>query len=214
MQSQADLSQALSVGLAQMRVSADAMQVERLVAWLRLLEHWNRTFNLTAIPPARRVEQLVLPSAGVVAYLRPGSVADIGSGAGVPGIVLAILAPDHDYVLLDSNGKKTRFLRHCQMEIGLENVSVIRQRVECLDGVAFDTIVSRYFADLARFFNLTRSLAHTRTRWLAMKGSDVLDEIKRMPRGQAEWRLHRLKVPDARAFSLVEIECLEQDSNG
>ena len=214
MQSQADLSQALSTGLARMRVPADAVQVERLVAWLRLLEHWSRAFNLTAVPAARRVERLVLPSAGVAAHLRPGSVVDVGSGAGVPGIALAILAPGNDYVLLDSNGKKTRFLKHCQMEIGLENVSVVRERVEKLDGIVFDTIVSRCFAELAGFFDLTRHLAHTRTRRLALKGGDVTDELKRMPRDRAQWRLHRLRVPGSQSFSLVEIECRGRETGG
>lgn len=186
---------ALLDDLARLGVRADSAQAGRLLAWLALLDRWNRAFNLTAVPSAQRVAKLVLMSAAVVPRLGPGSVLDVGSGAGVPGVPLAILAPGNGYTLIDSNGKKTRFLEQCRMELGLDNVRVVRARVEDFDGGAFDTIVSRAFAELGVFLSATRHLAHEGTRRIAFKGAGAVDEARRLSPDKAEWQLHRLQVP-------------------
>ena len=186
---------ALSDGLMRLDVRADAAQVDCLLAWLALLDRWNRAFNLTAIPPGERVARLVLMSAAVIPRLAPGSVLDVGSGAGVPGVPLAILAPGNGYTLIDSNGKKTRFLEQCRMELGLENVRVVRARVEAFDGGAFDTIVSRAFAELGAFLAATRHLTRVGTRRIAFKGAGAVDEARRLPPDKAKWQLHRLRIP-------------------
>lgn len=188
-------SGALAASLVQIGVPADAAQVKRLGAWLTLLDQWNRAFNLTAISAARRVSQLVLLSAAAIVHLRPGRIIDVGSGAGVPGVVLAILAPGNDYTLIDSNGKKTRFLKQCQIELGLDNVSVAHARVEDFGGVVFDTVISRSFARLAVFLELTRHLAHSRTRWLSFKGREASSAIRSLQLDNAGWQLYPLQVP-------------------
>lgn len=190
-----------------LNVRADAAQIERLLAWLHLLERWNGTFNLTAIPVAQRIEQLVLMSAAVIPHLRTGRVLDVGSGAGVPGIPLAVLAPGNDYTLIDSNGKKTRFLEQCRLELELDNVRVVRARVEAFESAPFDTVIARAFAGLDAFFDATRHLAHARTRWLAFKGAAAVDEVQHLPPDRAEWQLHRLQVPGlSRPASLVVVQ--------
>lgn len=201
-------------GLAELGIVAHAAQIETLLAWLRLLRRWNRAFNLTAIPPARQPAELVLTSAAAVAHLNTGRILDVGSGAGVPGIPLAILAPDNGYTLLDGNGKKTRFLKQCRAELGLENVTVEQARVETYESAPFDTIVARAFANLPVFFDATRRLSHAGTRWLAFKGGGAENEVQHLPRDRAKWRLHGLRIPGqlpggAGTASLVIIQTKE-----
>ncbi len=202
--SETGLPAVLSEGLAQLEVSADAAQVERLFAWLQLLERWNGAFNLTAVPAAERVAKLALMSAAAVPYLPTGSLLDVGSGAGVPGIPLAILAPGNDCTLMDSSGKKTRFLEQCRLELGLDNVCIVHARVEAFEGAAFDTIAARAFAGLGAFLGATRHLAHADTNWLAFKGDAAADEVQHLPPDRAKWQLHRLHIPGLdRPTSLV-----------
>ena len=197
----------LTAQLARLEVSADIAQAERLLAWLVLLDRWNRTFNLTAISAVQRVAQLVLMSAAVIPHLKAGDVLDVGSGAGVPGVVLAILVPDNRYTLLDSNGKKTRFLEQCQAELALDNVRVVRERVERFEGAAFDTIAARAFSGLGMFFSATCHLARPGTRWLTFKGAAAADEVRHLPPDRTKCRLHSLHVPGVdRPASLVTIE--------
>ncbi len=201
------LADGLAGGLAQLGVPADAAQCERLHAWLRLLERWNSAFNLTAVPAGERVAKLVLTSAAAIPHLQTGSLLDVGSGAGVPGIPLAILMPGSDCTLIDSSGKKTRFLEQCRLELGLDNVQVVRARVEAFDRAAFDTIVARAFARLDIFFGATRHLAHADTRWLTFKGAAVADEVQHLPPDRAKWQLHRLQVPGLeQPVSLVALQ--------
>ena len=196
-------TRALPDGLARLNLPAGPEQIERLHGWLDLLARWGRAFNLTAIPAAQRIPQLVLMSAAVVPHLKAGHVLDVGSGAGVPGIPLAILAPGNDYTLLDSNGKKTRFLEQCRLELGLGNVRVARVRVEVFESAPFDTIVARAFTGLEAFLAATRHLAHASTRRLAFTGAAVSDKVQHPPPDRAKWRLHRLEIPGGQPATLA-----------
>ena len=193
--------------LAHLDIVPDTGQLERLSAWLQLLECWGTAFNLTAIPPDERVSRLILMSAAAIPYLKTGKVLDVGSGAGVPGIPLAILSPGNTYTLIDSNGKKTRFLKQCRMELGLDNVRVVRARVEAFDEGAFDVIISRAFAGVGVFLTGTRHLARAGTRWLTFKNPATAHEMQHLPLNRAKWRMHLLQVPGLnQPVSLVAIE--------
>ena len=190
-----DTPDGLSSGLACLGVRADTAQIKQLHAWLQLLDRWNGAFNLTAIPAEQRAAQFGLMSAAAIEYLKAGSVIDVGSGAGVPGVTLAILAQENDYTLIDSNAKKTRFLEQCRMELGLDNVRVVHARVEDFEGAAFDTIISRAFAGVSEFLDKTRHLAHAETEWLSFKGAGALNEAQHLSADRAKWQLHRLQIP-------------------
>ncbi|MCF7982883.1 MAG: 16S rRNA (guanine(527)-N(7))-methyltransferase RsmG [Thiohalocapsa sp.] len=172
----APLRRRLDLGLAQMDTSiADALDGDardRLIAFVLLLERWNRSFNLTAVrDPADMVPRHLLDSLSVLPWLRRGPVLDAGTGAGLPGIPLAIALPGLDFTLLDSNGKKTRFVRQAVMALGLGNVQVVQSRLEAYrPEQKFATIVARAVASLAALRDACAHLGATDARLLALKG--------------------------------------------
>ena len=152
---------------------------EPFVQYLALLVQWNRAYNLTAI---RDVEEMVsrhiLDSLAIIPYLRGNRWLDVGTGPGLPGIPLALAHPDARLALLDSNGKKTRFLREVVRNLSLDHVDVIESRVESYHPTrAFDTVVSRAFSALEPMVEKTQHLIDTRGLWLAMKGRVPEDEL-------------------------------------
>lgn len=143
-----------------------------LLLYLNLLEKWNKSYNLTAI---RDIDHMVtrhlLDSLAISPWVRGTRLLDIGSGAGLPGIPLAITRPELTVVLLDSNGKKTRFLNEVKRVLALSNVEVVQTRVENYHPtLAFDTLTSRAFSELAQMLKWTRHLIGKDGLWLAMKG--------------------------------------------
>jgi 16S rRNA (guanine527-N7)-methyltransferase len=154
---------------------------QKLVHYIQLIARWNKAFNLTAI---RDVEEMVskhlLDSLVVQPYLEGSLVLDVGSGAGLPGIPFAITSPDKHFVLLDSNGKKTRFLTQAKIDLKLDNVEIVHQRVQdyhpARDGhrIYFDVITARAYATTTEILNSTSHLQDERTRILVMQGR--LDE--------------------------------------
>lgn len=189
----------LSRGAEELGVALSARQHEQLLAYLALLIKWNKAYNLTAVRnPDEMVSRHLLDSLSVVPYVSEGGQRwlDVGSGGGMPGVPLAILFPEPSFTLLDSNGKKTRFLTQVKLELGLANLEVVHARVEQFQpAVAFDGITSRAFSSLQDFANWTRHLGGCDTRWLAMKGVQPDDELQALP---ADFRLeacHVLKVP-------------------
>lgn len=177
-------------------VVADA-DLPRLVRYLELLAEWNVAYNLTAVrDPAAMVARHVLDSLVVVPYLGGERVLDVGTGAGLPGIPLAIACPQRRFTLLDSNGKKTRFVTHAALTLGLANVEVVKSRVEDYRPPApFDTVISRAFAALADFAAAAGRHLAPGGRLLAMKGAWPQDEMAALP---ADWRVsavHPLAVP-------------------
>ncbi len=208
-----DAAASLRRGLAELGLQACGAQIETLLAWLRLLEKWNRAYNLTAVRKLPdMIPRLVLNSAAAVPHLRGREILDVGSGAGIPGIVLAVLAPERRYTLLDSNGKKTRFLEHCRMSLPLDNVTVVHRRAETFaPATGFDTIISRAFAALAGFTEATRHLGRPGALWLALKGRVPAAEFQEIEHNQAKYDIkcssRPLQIPDtSRPATLVSIE--------
>jgi len=189
----------LNKGAVELSVELSAQQHEQLLAYLALLIKWNKAYNLTAVrDPNEMVSRHLLDSLSVVPFVTEAgdNWLDVGSGGGMPGIPLAILFPERQFTLLDSNGKKTRFLTQVKLELKLANLQVIHSRVEEFrPEQPFSGICSRAFSSLEDFSNRTRHLGSGDTRWLAMKGVHPDDELQALP---ADFRLtatHVLKVP-------------------
>jgi len=186
-------------GARELGVDLIEQQQTQLLAYLALLIKWNKAYNLTAVrDPDEMVSRHLLDSLSVVPFVAEvgDNWLDVGSGGGMPGIPLAILFPERRFTLLDSNGKKTRFLTQVKLELKLANLEVIHSRVEAFTPEQpFNGICSRAFSSLEDFSNWTRHLGDGNTQWLAMKGVHPDDELQALP---ADFRLtatHVLKVP-------------------
>lgn len=186
-------------GAKQLGIEIDPARQDKLLAYLELLIKWNKAYNLTAVrDPDEMISRHLLDSLSVVSFVAEGGEnwLDVGSGGGMPGIPLAIMFPQLHFTVLDSNGKKTRFLTQVKIELQLDNLDVMHSRVEDFKTERpFDGICSRAFSSLADFANLTRHLGETQTRWLAMKGLHPDDELQELP---ADFRLcgsNVLRVP-------------------
>lgn len=190
----------LARGIQTLGLDIDAATQQRLLDYLALLAKWNKAYNLTAV---RDVDEMVsrhlLDSLSIVAQFKAAGGErwlDVGSGGGMPGIPLAILFPAKSLTLLDSNGKKTRFLTQVKLELKLDNLQVIHSRVEAFQPEQpFNGIVSRAFSSLEDFTNWTRHLGDTRTNWLAMKGVHPSDELAALPEDFRVEAEHALAVP-------------------
>ena len=189
----------LSRGAEELGVSLDEPGKQQLLAYLALLIKWNKAYNLTAVRnPDEMVSRHLLDSLSVAPFVAEGGNRwlDVGSGGGMPGIPLAILFPDRQFTLLDSNGKKTRFLTQVKLELGLANLEVIHSRVEQYHPEQpFHGITSRAFSSLADFTGWTRHLGDVETRWLAMKGVQPDDELQALPDDFSLRSCEVLKVP-------------------
>lgn len=207
----------LEQGMAELGLVADASVADRLLAFLALLERWNRAYNLTAVRnPKVMVSRHLLDSLAVLPFLKGSRVADIGTGAGLPGIPLALASPECRFVLLDSNGKKTRFVSQAVLELGLDNVEVVRARVEDYrPEEGFDTVVCRAFAEVAGFLATAGHLLQPGARALLMKGAYPHGELAGLPAGVALRTVHPLNVPGLDAERhLVELIAVPEDSAG
>lgn len=174
------LRQQLNQGAAELQITLSAEQLDALMQYLGLLQKWNRAYNLTAIRDAQRMVGLhLLDSLAVHPYVQDvNNIIDVGTGPGLPGIVLAIMNPHKRFTLLDSNGKKTRFLFQARTALGLDNVTIVNDRVEAYHpSEPFDMIVSRAFASLADMTRWCRHLRAVDGCFLAMKGQYPDDEI-------------------------------------
>ncbi len=162
----------LITGLESLDLPLDKDKIEQLMCFIKLLEKWNKAYNLTSI---RNTEDMVrlhlLDSLAIIPFIEGKHVIDIGTGAGLPGIPLAIYLPSIDFTLLDSNAKKTRFVQQVILELKLKNVSVCHNRVErYLPEVSFNTVITRAFASLSDIVKLTGHLLSKNGIILAMKG--------------------------------------------
>jgi 16S rRNA (guanine527-N7)-methyltransferase len=173
----------LDQGLAGLNLDLPAPSRDQLMALLRLLTQWNRTYNLTALrSPAQQVAGHLLDSLAVLTHLPPGRLIDVGTGAGFPGLPLAIARPDTPHALLDSNLKKTRFVQHAALTLDLRNVEVVRQRAEQYQPqAAFPVVVTRAFAPLPRLLRLIGHLCAPGGRLLALKGPAAASELTELP---------------------------------
>ncbi|MFD2645943.1 16S rRNA (guanine(527)-N(7))-methyltransferase RsmG [Pseudomonas japonica] len=173
----------LSTGARQLGLELTGEQLEQLLAYLALLIKWNKAYNLTAVrDPDEMVSRHLLDSLSVMAFIHGPRWLDVGSGGGMPGIPLSILHPDKQVTVLDSNGKKTRFLTQVKLELKLDNLTVIHKRVEEFQPAQpFTGIISRAFSSMENFTNWTRHLGDSQTQWLAMKGLHPADELVALP---------------------------------
>ena len=172
-----------------------AAEVGSLLAYLELLIHWNRTYNLTAVrEPGAIVTRHLLDSLSVLPWIRGPRLLDAGSGAGLPGIPLAIARPDLAVTLLDGAGKKTRFQNHVRRRLGLRNVRAVQGRLEDYrPDPAPDEVISRAFASLSSFATAARHLSAPRL--LAMKGRYPADELDALPPWVGVDAVKKLQVP-------------------
>ena len=195
-------------GARALALELDDAQLAKLVAHLDLLDDWNTRMNLTAIRdrPSQLTKHL-LDSLTVLPYLQGGRIADVGSGAGFPGIPLAIVAPGRHFSLIESTGKKCRFLEHVRDALGLANVEVVQSRAESYKPeVRFDTVLARAVGPVADLVKVAGPLVVGGGRLLAMKGRYPTDELAARLSGWKVAAVHPLTVPGlAEERHLVEL---------
>ena len=172
-----------------------ASHADKLLAFVTLISKWNRVYNLTAVrEPAKMLTHHVLDSVAVAPHIGEASLLDIGSGAGLPGIPLAIVSPHRHVTLLDSNQKKSAFQRQAIIELGLDNVEVVNARVEAWQAPrVFGVVISRAFAELARFVSVAARFCAPDGVLAAMKGAHTHDELELA--GIRDARVIALNVP-------------------
>ncbi|MFM2408861.1 MAG: ribosomal small subunit methyltransferase [Pseudomonadota bacterium] len=203
----------LSLGARELGVSLTPEQHRLLSAYVALLHKWNKVYNLTAIrDPQQMIAHHLLDSLAVLPHLWAGRWLDVGCGAGLPGMVLAIMRPDWTFTLLDSNSKKTGFVQQAVIELGLQNVTVRCARVEDLQGELFDGIISRAFTELGDFLQISQHLLVNDGRWAAMKGW-AEKELQAVPATCRIDTVQILQVPGLTAArSLVVVSKREGDA--
>lgn len=187
----------LRQGCEQLQLSVDALQLEQLLGYLALLSKWNQAYNLTAVrDETQMVTRHLLDSLAIANHLSGQRLIDVGTGGGLPGVPMAILFPEREFHLLDSNGKKTRFLFQVKTALGLDNMTVNQARVETFRADApFDTVLSRAFASLQDMVRDCRHLLNAGGRFLAMKGVHPTAELEAVSRDYAVVAVYPLTVP-------------------
>lgn len=185
-------------GLEALRLKLGDNQIKQLMQYLFALYKWNGTYNLTAIrDPIDMVDKHILDSLATFPILEKENLvtlADVGTGGGLPGIPLAIASPKWSVTLIDSNSKKTGFLKHVQLITGLENIAVVTARAESLD-TTFDAIISRAFSSLKDMAELTKTAQREDTVLWAMKGKIPHQELPDLPKPYRVCASHLLTVP-------------------
>lgn len=182
-----------------MGVGCTAQQIESLLAFLAMLGRWNKTYNLTAVrDPLEMLRLHVLDSAAIHHHIQgASSIIDVGSGAGLPGIPLAILNPQKQFTLLDSNGKKTRFIFQAIAELGLPNAQEVNQRVEQYQPeTAFDWVTSRAFSSLPKMLKQCDHLVAEEGYFLAMKGKKPHLELSQITKAYKVVGVSKIVVPN------------------
>jgi 16S rRNA (guanine527-N7)-methyltransferase len=187
----------LVAGARELGVNLDDSAAAALLRLLDELARWNRAYNLTAITDrGQMLTHHLLDSLSVAPFVQGSTLADVGTGAGFPGLPLALIAPQRRCVLMDSNGKKQRFVAHAARALGLANVEALHARVEAVRPLQpFDTVVARAFAALPQMLQWVAPLCGPRTRVLAMKGRLPASEIAAVGPGWAIERTVALPVP-------------------
>lgn len=189
----------LNKQLALLGLSLDESVIEQLLAYHALLIKWNKTYNLTAVrDPIEMINRHIIDSLSVLSFIDKAglkNIVDVGSGAGLPGVLLAICRPQLAVTSIDSNGKKTRFQNQVKIELGLKNLDIIRGRAEDCKHSSFEAVISRAFASLTDMLKLTDHLCAEKGVFLAMKALNSEHEISQLPVGYALIANHALTVP-------------------
>lgn len=207
----ADLEDKITVALKQAGHKANSEMIYNLAEYLRLMSLWTRAYNLTSVrDPVQMISRHLLDSLSIMPYLQGQYFLDVGTGAGLPGIPLSILNPDREFTLLDSNGKKARFLNQVVSELNLHNVCVEKERAEDFyPGIEFDCILSRAFSSVREKILNTRHLCAPNGQFLAMKGIYPAAELNDLPSGFTVKAVHPLDVPGLEGErTLVIVEAL------
>jgi 16S rRNA (guanine527-N7)-methyltransferase len=188
-------------GVLQLGLHLDELQIARLLDYLDLIQKWNKVYNLTAVrDPAEMLTHHLLDSLAAVGPLRGQtggravSLLDVGSGAGLPGVVFAICCPEVRVECVDTVAKKAAFLQQAAVALKLPNLKGLHARVESLAG-PYDIVCSRAFASLADFVNWSSAALAEEGVWLAMKGKHPADEIAALPPGVEVFHVEQLQVP-------------------
>jgi 16S rRNA (guanine527-N7)-methyltransferase len=187
----------LESGLQQMSLEVSETVQQKLLQYVALLGKWNRAYNLTSVHnPGQMIVRHILDSLVVLPYVRGPHILDVGSGAGLPGIPLALMHPEWQFVLLDSNGKKTRFITQAVAELQLENVEVAHSRAEDYKPKQLhSTVVSRAFTSLENMVRMVGRHCAAEGCLLAMKGTYPMAELDQIPEGYSVSGVHPLVVP-------------------
>lgn len=188
----------LSALLNAAKISLSDQQKQQLVAYVELLHKWNKAYNLTSVrDPNQMLVRHILDSIVVEPHLQGKRFIDVGTGPGLPGIPLAIVRPQAHFTLLDSLGKRVRFLRQVQHELGLNNVTPVQSRVEAFTAEPpFDGVISRAFASLNDMVSWCHHLPAAKGCFYALKGVRPDDEIAALPAGFLVDSVTELKVPE------------------
>ena len=199
-----EIDSLLCEGAELMDISFSDEQLDQLLAYHGLIVKWNKVYNLSAIrDPIESIKKHFLDSLSIVSFIQPGMLLDVGSGAGLPGIVIAIMKPKTKVFTIDSVGKKCRFMQTVKTELSLENLTVVNNRVESFNyEEKFPQIVSRAFSSGVDTLDKTRHLISSNGRYLLMKGANVDQENLQ----KLSFKIHSIQVPfvsDKR--SLLEI---------
>ncbi|MDM8559639.1 16S rRNA (guanine(527)-N(7))-methyltransferase RsmG [Candidatus Parabeggiatoa sp. HSG14] len=198
----------LQQGLHALELDFSVSTQKQILDYLHLLEKWNRVYNLTAVRDiTQMISKHVLDSLAVLPYIHGTQILDVGTGAGLPGLLLAMTHPDWQCVLLDSNAKKTRFIRQAVIELGIKNVEIVCTRIEAFNPILeesgedkkFSTIISRAYASLSHFYQQTARLCAVNGCLLAMKGIYPKDEIAELTDLPLTIESFPLKVPQLEA---------------
>ena len=190
--------QELEAGLHQLDLNCSPQQLEKLLQYLELLQRWNKAFNLTALrDPLQMVRLHLLDSLAINPYIQGlESIIDVGTGPGLPGIPLAILNPEINFTLLDSNGKKTRFLFQAINELKLNNACEVNHRVEAYKAnQLFDAVISRAFSSISDMLNQCEHLVSDQGCFLAMKGKKPDSELSQMTKAYKVAEVNEVNVP-------------------
>jgi len=182
-------------GLHRMSLNLSDQMIDQLMAYLNLIEKWNRVYNLTAIRERDEMVKLhFLDSLSILNYVEMEHVLDVGSGAGFPGIVLAITKPELKVTVMDSVNKKTTFMQQVKSELSLSNLNVVNARVEDYQPtILFDGVISRAFSSIQNMLSMTQHTLKKNGAWLAMKSKDVKEELEALDQNQ--YTLIPLEVP-------------------
>ena len=182
-------------GLHRMSLNLSDQMIDQLMAYLNLIEKWNRVYNLTAIRERDEMVKLhFLDSLSILNYVEMEHVLDVGSGAGFPGIVLAITKPELKVTVMDSVNKKTTFMQQVKSELSLINLNVVNARVEDYQPtILFDGVITRAFSSIQNMLLMTQHTLQKNGAWLAMKSKDVKEELEALDQNQ--YTLIPLEVP-------------------
>ncbi len=190
----------LETAATQLGLELSTSQIDKLLAYLALLQKWNKVYNLTAVrDPAQMLSHHLVDSLSVIAPLlrhgAPARLMDVGAGGGLPGVVIAICCPGTDVSCVDAVAKKATFIQQVAAELKLPNLHGVHSRVEALKTEPFGVITSRAFASLVDFTSLTRQHLAEGAVWMAMKGQHPADEIAALPADVDVFHVEQLAVP-------------------